>query len=1043
VSPALGAAVSLSGVIWCPMPRRPALRIELFGGVRLIANGQPLGAPLPARQQQLLAYLALNSGTPIPRSQVASHLWPDSTDAQALTNFRREWHHLREHVAELDAMVVTASRSLAWNPEALEAIDVVAFQRTADAGLQGSRPDLETAALLYRGDVFPDCGDEWIAPHRERLRQRAVRVFTSLIELLERERALADAIGYAQRLLQFDSLNEPIWCVLMRCHARRGERATALHVYQRCAALLQDELGVQPSAATRSTYRDILAIDQAALSSAPAPPPQTGPYPLVGREAEWSVLLEAWRAAAAGTPRLLVIRGEAGIGKSRLAEELVDWCRSQGTSAATTRCYAGDGRPAFAPIVAWLQHDVLKTALTSLDTVWLTEIARLRPELLIERPDVPVPELQAEGWQRHRFFHALSQAFDRAAPLLLVLDDLQWADADTLEWLHSFIRASVNRRCLCVGTLRSDEEYDNRALGAVLTELERLDRLISVSLGPLDQAATARLAEAVAERPLDSGAQFRTFRQTEGHPLFIVEQGRMVLMAGSDGELLSPRVQSVVAARLARLSGEARGVAEVAAAIGRDFTFDILSQVSDLEEDEVVRSLDELWRRHIVRVQDGEAWDFSHDRIREVTYSAIGPARTRLIHRRIAQALERTFLADLDSVSAAIATHLERGSQSARAIPFLERAAAVAMRVSANEEAIRCFTHALALVDRMPSGRDRDERELALRTTLSGVLTFARGYGATEVEQNLQRVVVLTSRPGRGDVPVRWLWGLWGVHFVCGDLAAARDVAERALAHSRTDPACLCEAHHAMGGTLTSLGELENARKHFGAALAAYDERSPQRSALGSDLGVFAHAFYAHALWLLGETYEALAQADAGIALARRLGHAYSETLALAYAALCHQMNRDVEQVSSCADSVLALCERYGFAYYDDWATALLGWVRGQEGRPEDGIALVERALNRLDARRALTRRPYYLSLLAELHMQAGHSDAAAAVLDSAIATALARGDRWWLPELYRQKSELQPPLERQQSLRDAQAAAHAQGSRSLALRIAGAIAER
>lgn len=376
-------------------------------------------------------------------------------------------------------------------------------------------------------------------------------------------------------------------------------------------------------------------------------------------------------------------------------------------------------------IGAWLQSDALRPTLTSLDAVWLTDIARLRPELLIARPDVPAPEPQLETWQRSRFFDALSHVFDAAAPLLLVVDDLQWSDADTLDWFYYFLRSPAATRCLVVGTVRAEEEQDNRPLRALVAELERLERLTLVTLGPLDETASARLADEVAEHPLDPEAQAKTFRETEGHPLFIIERGRMESSGGSGGEAaLSPRVQSVVAARLARLSDEARAVAEVAAAIGRDFTFDVVAQVSDLEEDAVVRALDELWRRHVVRVQAGERWDFSHDRIREVAYRSIGPARVRLIHRRIAQALERAFASDLDRVSAPIATHLDRGGQPARAIPFLERAAQVAIRVSAIEEGIRCLSYALSLLDHTAPGRDRDERELSFRATLSSLLTY-------------------------------------------------------------------------------------------------------------------------------------------------------------------------------------------------------------------------------------------------------------------------------------------------------------------------------
>jgi tetratricopeptide (TPR) repeat protein len=499
-------------------------------------------------------------------------------------------------------------------------------------------------------------------------------------------------------------------------------------------------------------------------------------------------------------------------------------------------------------------------------------------------------------------------------------------------------------------------------------------------------------------------------------------------------------VQSVVAARLERLSGEARAVAEVAAAIGRDFTFDIVAQVSDLEEDAVVRALDELWRRHVVRVQAGERWDFSHDRIREVAYGSIGPARTRLIHRRIAQALERTFAADLDRVSAPIATHLDRGGQPARAIPFLERAAQVAIRVSAIEEGIRCLGYALALLDRTAPGRDRDEREFELRATLSSLLTYARGYASVESEQNLERVVALARTLGRGEVPARWLWALWSVYFVLGDLERSRHAAEQAIEQSRSDPACLCEAHHAMAGSLVAQGEPDAARRHFDAAIAAYDERAPRFSAFGSDLGVFSYAWSAHALWLLGETDAAVRRADEAVALARRSGHVYSEMLALAYAGLTHQFRRDLARVSACADSVLALAERYGFAYYRDWADVLLGWISGQEGRPDEGVQLIERALAHLDGQRAQGRRPYYLSLLAETLLAGGNRERAASVLDTAVAMAVERRDVWWLPELLRLKSELVPPPDREQLLRQALDLARAQHSRALEHRIVPAL---
>jgi len=400
--------------------------------------------------------------------------------------------------------------------------------------------------------------------------------------------------------------------------------------------------------------------------------------------------------------------------------------------------------------------------------------------------------------------------------------------------------------------------------------------------------------------------------------------------------------------------------------------------------------------------------------------------------------MELLFADRLDEASAAIAMHLERGGQPARAIGFFARAAEVAARVSANEEAIRHFTQALALLDRLPPGRERDDRELTLRDPLSAALNSARGYSSPEVEDNLNRAFALLRSDSNPQIAVRWLWAGFGVRIVLGDLKAARGMAEQALMRAASDPSCLCEAHHAMAGALMFLGELEPARRHFDAALDAYDEQHPQRSSLGSDLGVFANAWSSHTLWLLGDGPLAIERARNAIVLAERHDDPYSRTLALAYAALLYQLRGDVEYVLSCADEAVALCERHGFAYYDDWARALIGWARGQT-HPQEGVVMIRGALDRLNARRAQARRPYYLSLLAETLTRAGNPGAANSTLDTAIDMALDRGDVWWLPALYLQKSELEAPDEREAMRDRALALALKQGSRALERRILAA----
>jgi hypothetical protein len=272
------------------------------------------------------------------------------------------------------------------------------------------------------------------------------------------------------------------------------------------------------------------------------------------------------------------------------------------------------------------------------------------------------------------------------------------------------------------------------------------------------------------------------------------------------------------------------------------------------------------------------------------------------------------------------------------------------------------------------------------------------------------------------------------MHFMLGDLKRTREVAEEALALSEADPSCRCEAHHAMGGMLLAVGELAASDQHFDAALGAYDEDHPQRTALGSDLGVFAHAWSTHTRWLIGDEAGAVRRAEHAIALARRRDHVYSETLALAYAALLHQMRLDPEQTLACAEAALERCERHGFAYYGDWARVLIGWARGQR-QPGDGVAIIESALERLDAHRAYARRPYYLSLLAQV-LRHRHRERAAATLDGAIEMAVRGGDLWWLPALYLQKSEFESEPARKITVDRALAMARAQQNRALERRI-------
>jgi DNA-binding SARP family transcriptional activator len=715
------------------------LHIHLLGDFRLAYGDEAVRSVNTPRLQSLLAYLVLHRDAPQSRRHMAFLLWLDSTEAQALTNLRNLLHLLRRALPDADRFLQIDAQTLQWRPNGPFALDVADLKRAlARAGRAEQTGDnaavrtaLEEAVGLYQGDLLPSCYDDWIQPERERLQQAFIKALEQLIHLLEEQRDYRTAIGHAQRLLRHDSLHEATYRRLMRLHALTGDRASALRAYHTCATVLQRELGMEPSPATREAYERLLQTDGLPAPAPTRPAELVAVSPLVGRHQEWARLQRAWQAAAAGRtqaaggPHFVLVTGESGVGKTRLAEELAQWARRQGIATAVARCYAAEGELAYAPVTAWLRA----LRLPPLEAVWRSEISRLLPELLVEQPDLPSPGPLVEAWQRQRFFEALARAIlGSSLPLLLLIDSLQWCDRGTLEWLHYLLRAADRHpsdpqaRMLVAGTCRLEEIGKDHPLASLMQTLRRDGQLTEIELSPLDEAGTAALAAKLAGQELDPDLTACLYRETEGNPLFVVETVRMGLLAGAsepgagDGKTadnkhpgavclprpLPSRMQAAIEARLAQLSAPAHELVELAATVGRQFNFSVLARASDLDESTLVRALDELWRRRIVREQDTDAYDFGHDKLREVAYAGLSGARQRWLHRRVAQALEEAYAGDLDPVSAQVAAHYERAGQPEQAIPYYQRAAEVARRIYGNEAAIPYSEQARALIETDP-----------------------------------------------------------------------------------------------------------------------------------------------------------------------------------------------------------------------------------------------------------------------------------------------------------------------------------------------------
>ncbi len=679
------------------------LQISLLGNFQLCDENEAVVTCESPRLQALLAYLILHTGVPQARQQIAYHFWPVSEERQARTNLRKLFLQLRRALPNADTYLTFDNQTIQWRADAPFTCDAIEVRKLL-AQLRTNPLDRDglTALLdLYSGDLLPNCYDDWSVPLRERLHQDVMAALDRLVTLLENQRAYSEGIRYAQRLLSFDPLEEKSYQRLMRLRAADGDRSGALKVYAECTAILERELGVEPSAETDALYEQLRQAKSTLVAPHATTPTKPPRPPLIGRQTEWQMLRHLWQEALRGQARFVTIAGEAGIGKTRLAEELLVWAEQQGIAAVRTRSYQAQGALAYAPIAELLQAKTIARRVQLLNENRLTQVARLLPKLLEEHPNLAPPQPMTESWQRQQFFDALVHAIlADGQPLVLLFDDLQWADGETLTWLHFLLRAAATAPLLLVGTIRTGEIDSDHPLFALLNSLRRDDLLTEIMLAPLDADEVQALAQSLQADTLVEEALAQLYADTEGNPLFVVESVRAEqgtaqdLADGANESGLPPKIYSVIRARLTQLTPETQTLVNLAAVIGRSFTYDVLMQASAMAEEEVVDSLDELLNRQIIREQSGESYDFSHDRIRDVAYNEISRTRRRLLHRRVAEALVRQHTAQLSTVSGQVAHHYEAAGALAEALIYLQLAGEEALSAYALPQAHRYFARA-------------------------------------------------------------------------------------------------------------------------------------------------------------------------------------------------------------------------------------------------------------------------------------------------------------------------------------------------------------
>ena len=785
----------------------------------------------------------------------------------------------------------------------------------------------------------------------------------------------------------------------------------------------------------------------------------------VGRTAELETLRRLYRAARQGRGQVIHVRGEGGIGKSRLLHAIREDADSLDGIWLTGRCTAQSQNTALYPVIEVVRRLLgfgtddavagrmrkLEDALREADLADPDKI-RLLAKLLSLEPGGNAPPLMiSPELQRIRTLETLRDLLvytSRRSPLAMTIEDLHWVDPSTLEFLELLTDSIANQRILVLLSYRP-------TFAPAATNISNVTEL---SLAPLGEVEVRSIiAEIAQEKSLPASVVDRIVERTDGVPLFVEELTKMMLESGGVGEIddaLEPggsrlqlsipaTLESSLRTRLDRL-GDAKSVVQLAAVVGREFSYAMLSSVGVFDDALLERALRTLVSAELLG-QAGSPPDshytFRHALIQDAAYQSLLKRVRREYHGRIAEAAVTGSWNIVVDQPEFVAHHFTEAEMHERAVHHWQLAGQQALDRSANAEAIAHFNRGLRVVEALPDDRARWQRELALVMGLGPALNVARGYGAPEVERTYSRALELCEK--LGDAPeLFWvLWGLGAFHQSRGQHAKAleRGLHMRRLAESRRE--LQAEAHFGVGSSLFYLGELDAAREELETGCNFFMGQMTERgvSPTGHHAGVMSLGYLAIALWHLGYPDQARARCEEGVTLARRTGHPFMHFQSLHWGTFVHYLMRDRAQTRAYAEEASKVSRDYGFPFGEMASSMTLNWLRATAGDAAavDALRSGVAAYRGLGARVGLT---YFLAMLADACRAVGRVDAGLVVIEEAVCETKESGERCWEAELYRIRGELlasRDAVEAERSFEQALAVARSQRARSLELRSA------
>ncbi len=818
--------------------------------------------------------------------------------------------------------------------------------------------------------------------------------------------------------------------------------------------------------------------------------PRPGRQIFVAREKELARLEETLDIVLAGQGRVVIVAGEAGQGKTALMNEfglrVQESNKDLVTAYGTSDAYSGIGDPhlPFRQILALLTGDLearqtigviiqenarrlwdlmphsvgaiieygpdlidsfvngeslLRRAMSYSGerTAWLD---RLENEVELRRGR-PAPINIDHGDTKTDLFNQytrVAQNIAKEQPLLLILDDLQWADIGTISLLFHLARRIEEHRIFILGAYRPDEvaqyhEGEHHPLVPILSELKRVFGDIEITL---DQTSVSEGRQFIDDfldtEPNRLGESFRhsLYLHTAGQPLFTIEllhqmqdhgdifideQGNWIENEKIGWKSMPAKVEAVIERRIERLPTNLREIIKVACVEGEEFTAEVISEIKGLNDSDTIRQLSQdLDKQHMLVKAGGikridqqrlSTYRFRHNLFQKYVYENLDEVERSFLHEKVGYRLEQLYGKSKGQIAVHLARHFEAAGELEKSIDYFLLAGNWAKRVSANDQAIVHLKKGIKLLNDMPEGIKRDEKELALQISLGAPLVATQGYTSKEVEQTFERGRELCERTGDIQQLAPALWGLCAFYQVRGKHLKAHEMANQILeiAENGHDSNLMLVAHWMLGLCHTHLGQFSPAKEHLEYVLNHYDcsQDDSLTYIYGQNPWVTCMNYLALVLWILGYQEQALEKCDEAISLADQLSHPFSQTFAHGMAAFFHSLGRDMDSAQEHSEVTIKLAKKSSFPFLLTLGMIVRGWVRLHSGKSGMAVKLMDNAIEAMDKIGAELARPYFLSLLAEGCGAGGDIEGGTKILEKAIYKAKLNEERWYDSGLY------------------------------------------